>query len=87
MLLMSEWPFQDVTTDEAKMSVMKGQRPSFYVDIWNSTDPVEMALRDAMFMCHEQEPEDRSTARQVENSLKAKLRELDPGRLEQWGHS
>jgi hypothetical protein len=38
-------------------------------------------------MCHEQEPEDRSTARQVENSLKAKLRELDPGRLEQWGHS
>jgi hypothetical protein len=87
MLLMSEWPFQDVTTEEAKTSVKKGQRPSFYVDIWNSTDPVEEALRDVMFMCHEQEPEDRSTARQVEIALKAKLRVLDPGRLEQWGQS
>jgi hypothetical protein len=87
MLLMSEWPFQDVTNAEAKTSVKEGQRPSFYADIWNSTDPVEEALRDVMFMCHEQEPKDRSTARQVEDQLKAKLRELDPGRLEQWGVS
>jgi hypothetical protein len=82
---MSEWPFSEVSATEAKKSVKEGLRPSFYPDVWNSTDPVDQALKDAMFLCHEQEQDERSTARQVEDYLKAKLRELDPGRLEEWG--
>jgi hypothetical protein len=85
MLLQSEWPFSDVTTHEAKKLVKDGYRPSFYADIWNSTDPVDQALKEAMFMCHEQESSERATARQVENYLKKKLFELDPGRLSEWG--
>ena len=38
-----------------------------------------------MAMCHEQDPKDRKSAREVADFLKQKLREIDPGRLEAWG--
>ena len=85
MLLQGEYPFDDVDADEARKLVIAGHRPTFYIDIWNSTDPVNVALKHIMIQCHEQNPEDRPSARQVEQYLKDILRQLDPGRLEQWG--
>lgn len=87
MLLQNEYPFGDVDADEAQQSIIEGRRPSFYLDIWNSTDPVIVALKSIMILCHEQEPKDRPSARYVVSFLKSKLRELDPGRLELWGLS
>ena len=84
MLLSGEWPFDDISEDNTMDKVMKGIRPSVYEDIWNSTDPVDQVLKDAMIMCHEQEPNDRATARQVERFLKENMEKLDPGRLEKW---
>jgi serine/threonine protein kinase len=84
-LLQEELPFQDTRSKSVPDLVMKGVRPSIYYDIWNSTDPIVMALKEAMIMCHEGEPEDRASARQVEVYLKSKLEEFDPGRLKEWG--
>ena len=40
---------------------------------------------EAMHMCHEQDPQKRASARQVETFLKEKIRRLLPGKLEEWG--
>jgi hypothetical protein len=85
MMLQGEWPFQDKKEDEAKELVKEGHRPSFYVDVWNSPDPVDQAIKQAMIMCHEQDPAERASAREVENFLKQKMHELDPGQLDGWG--
>lgn len=78
MLLQEEWPFLDMKPEKARNLIKEGYRPSFDAEIWNSTDPVDKALKEAMIMCHEQNPKERATARQVETFLKGKLRELDP---------
>jgi hypothetical protein len=46
--------------------VIKGVRPAIYYDVWNSTDPIIMALKEAMIMCHEGDPQDRASSREVE---------------------
>jgi hypothetical protein len=85
MLLQKELPFDDISQKEARNLVKKGHRPSFFVDIWNSTDPVNIVLKEAMSKCHEQEPGDRPSAREIETFLKKKMQELDPGQMETWG--
>ena len=86
LLLQEEWPFRDKTADEAKELVKAGHRPTFYVDVWNSPDPIDQALKEAMIMCHEQNSTIRASAREVEEFLMQKIRELDdPGQLEKWG--
>jgi serine/threonine protein kinase len=75
MLLQEEWPFGDVKSADAQEMIRKGGRPSIYIDIWNSTDPVTVLLKKAMFRCHEQEPKDRWTARQVEQFLNQGLQQ------------
>lgn len=82
---MEETPFEDEDSKKVRKLVMKGVRPSVYVDVWNSTDPIVQSLKEAMIMCHEQDPVKRATAREVETHLKSKLEELDPGRLRSWG--
>ena len=82
MLLQREWPFSDVTDAETKKLVKDGYRPSFDADIWNSTDPSDIALKEAMLMCHEQDPRERASARQVEKYLRKQLRKLYPDSLE-----
>jgi tRNA(Met) C34 N-acetyltransferase TmcA len=77
MLLQEEWPFGNVKTAKAIETVRNGGRPSIYSDIWNSTDPVTVLIKKAMIHCHEQEPEDRWTARQVEQFLNRGLKDLD----------
>ena len=73
MLLQKDWPFREVEEKEAKRLVKDGYRPSFDAAIWNSTDPIDMVLKKAMIMCHEQVPEDRASARHIEVYLKQHL--------------
>jgi serine/threonine protein kinase len=84
-LLQGQAAFRGIASKEAAELVMKGVRPAIYEDIWNSTDPVVSSLKDAMIMCHEHDPEKRTTARHVENFLKGAMRKYDPGQLEKWG--
>ena len=64
MLLQEEWPFQDVETDkEAQELVVNGVRPSFDEAVWNSTDAVDLALKEAMILCHQQNVTRRASAR------------------------
>jgi hypothetical protein len=79
MLLQREWPFSDIDENAAKRQVKEGFRPSFDVEIWNSTNTIDVALKEAMIMCHEQEPQSRASARQVETFLKAKMLDLALG--------
>jgi hypothetical protein len=83
-LLQNELPFYDVDSEKVYKLVKRGRRPSIYADIWNSTDPVNMALKEAMLMCHDQDPKERSSARQVEMFLTQKMQELDPEELTEW---
>ena len=85
ILLQMEWPFREETTQKAQDMVKGGYRPSFYEDVWNSKDPYDQALKQGMLMCHEQEPENRSSAREVANYLKTQLEALHPGLLQSWG--
>lgn len=85
MLLQGDWPFDDVSSDTAHALVINGTRPTIYMDLWYSDDPVNKALKEVMMMCHEHDPADRPSARQVEAFLMDKMRELDPGHLETWG--
>jgi serine/threonine protein kinase len=87
MLLQGEWPFEDVSRDTAPELVKNGTRPTIYLDLWYSDDPVNKALKQAMIMCHEQVPADRASAREVESFLMDTMRELDPGHLETWSLS
>lgn len=85
MLLQGEYPFEDTDAETAQKLVVDGHRPSIYVDVWNSTDPIDQALKEIMIRCHEQDPIDRPSAREVETYLTGMVRKLDPGRLEEWG--
>ena len=84
MLLMDQWPFKGVQEKKAIKMVKQGKRPDIYKDIWNSTDPAVLALKNAMFMCHEQDPKVRATSREVETYLTEELEKIDPGRLDAW---
>jgi hypothetical protein len=84
-LFTGEGPFDDTEVEAAQKLVMDGVRPTIYEDLWNSTDSVNQVLKQAMMMCHAQNPADRASARVVETFLKDSMRQLDPGRLEEWG--
>ena len=85
MLLQEEWPFFDVPLEHAYELVKNGTRPSIYEDIWYSTDPIDVTLKEAMIMCHEHKPERRVSARTVERYLVNKMRHLDPEYLDSLG--
>lgn len=88
MLLTNETrPFDKDSTDTAMSKVKQGERPFVSQEIRLSKDPIDRALLQAMTMCHVQEANERSTALQVANFLKANLELIDPGRLESWGLS
>lgn len=81
---MDQWPFRGVPEKKAIKRIKNGKRPVLYIDIWNSTDPPVVALRNAMFMCHEQDPSMRASSREIETYLMEELEKIDPGRLDTW---
>ena len=84
ILLMDEWPFKGVQSNRAQEKIAAGERSRLYRDIYESTDPIIVALKTAMMMCHEQDPTVRATAREVEAYLKERLEIIDPGCLATW---
>jgi len=85
MLLQEQWPFDDMKTEDAQEEVKNGNRPAIYEDIWNSTEPVNVALKHAMIRCHNQNSITRATAREIADYWRQTIEELDPGRLAEWG--
>lgn len=76
MLLQRDWPFSDVEEKKAQNLVRQGARPSFDAEVWNSPNPIDIAIKEAMIMCHEQDPSNRATARQIEAYLKGQYQVL-----------
>jgi serine/threonine protein kinase len=85
MLLTNMWPFIEDTDGDAQAQVKKGLRPPIPEGVWNSTNPILNDLKEAMFKCHEQDPMERATAREVETLLLRSLHHHDPEALERWG--
>ena len=86
-LLQEEYPFQSRKTEDAQKLVTQGRRPDIYFDLWNSTDPVNKALKEGMVCSHQQYPEERCSARELADFFLQNMRQLDPGQLETWGLS
>jgi hypothetical protein len=86
-LLTLEEVFHGVSDKKARKRVKNGERPipKDIHKVWNSSDPIDMALEAAMNMCLIADITERATARQVEAFLMRKLEEIDPGRLRAWG--
>lgn len=78
---MNRFPFAEEKSKKAKAKVMAGHRPSIFKDIWESEDPIVRTLLNAMFACHEQDPERRATSTRVAEMLRTKLDEVDPNFL------
>jgi serine/threonine protein kinase len=85
MLLTGYWPFEEYTDEEAQEQVKTGLRPTFPMEIWNSSDSNLQAVKEAMILCHEQEPSQRATARQIEAVLLQALQKQRPNILQEWG--
>ena len=81
---MEKWPYQGVPDKKAQKAIKRGERPDLYRDVNDSKNPADVAIKEAMNMCHEHDPKKRATARAVEAYLKEQLEKLDPGRLEKW---
>jgi hypothetical protein len=85
MLLTSTRPFEHAEEKDAIAAIKKGKRAVITQKIWNSNDPVNQILKEAMRMSHVQDQNERATARQVETFLKGKLLSLDPDAMKSWG--
>ena len=75
-LLSELWPFNDEDSKEAQDNVKNGRRPHLPRRIIESKDPADKVLQKAMRMCWRQNPKERATAREVADTLHAKLKEL-----------
>jgi serine/threonine protein kinase len=85
-LVMKKLPWDGLNAKFIEGLIMEGKRPYLDPKFRKETaDPIVKALVHAMEMCFEQDPVQRASARQVEQFLKAKLEEFDPGRLREWG--
>jgi len=84
MLLTNMWPFEEESDKEAVAKVKKGERPPIPKEILDSTDPSIKILKETMFMCHEQDPAKRATAREVETFIVDALLRQYPDALKIW---
>jgi hypothetical protein len=64
---------EDVTVQK---SIMNGVRPPMQPEIRNSTDPFVIAMIEAISMCWKQDPNERASAREVQNFLDGELKRL-----------
>ena len=84
-LLHTEEPFGEIKdSNKVQQLVVQGLRPNVTDEIANSQDPAVQAILTAMNMCHAYDAKKRATARQVEQLLKQKLEEIEPGKLREW---
>jgi hypothetical protein len=82
---MEDYPFGDHSTKHARHAVKHGRRPHLSEGILNSTDASIVAMREAMALCHVEDPNTRASARQVQVFLMARLEMINPARLREWG--
>lgn len=77
-LLQDEMPFRGVKAKNVYEKVKAGERPAIYRDLWESKDPVDQVLKEVMMASQAQNYKERSSARELQHVLEAKLKELDP---------
>ena len=76
-LIMKEYPFEhDAGKKKAQQLIMEGKRPPISDRYTNSSDPFTQALIKAINMCWTHQPEQRASARDVEQYLDAELTRL-----------
>lgn len=76
-LMMKQYPYEhDVSKKKAQRLIMDGERPPLSEEYTNSTDQFTQVLIRAMKMCWMHQPEQRATAREVEQYLDAELTRL-----------
>jgi hypothetical protein len=75
VLTIGEYPFHKRSRDTVKSALKRGKRQKIPEEYKNSSDPLIQALLKAIEMCWIQNPQERATARQVEQFLyKAKTK-------------
>jgi hypothetical protein len=75
---MKQYPYEDMSKKKAQKLIMQGHPPPLS-DRYNDTktqDPFTKALIKAMHMCWKLNPEERATARQVEQFIDRELARL-----------
>ena len=75
-ILSGLWPFEKEKDQAAQKKIKQGKRPELPEDMRESTDPFDLALIKAMEMSWIQDPEQRASARQVQQYIGAELRRL-----------
>lgn len=75
-IMMKEYPFEKMSKKKAQQKIMNGERPALSAEYTNSTDQFTQALIKAMKMCWIHNPEERASAREVEQYLDAELTRL-----------
>jgi len=82
MLLQEEKPFAGRDSNTVANKLMKGERPVLRPEVDDSKDPIVVALRYAIQLCHEQDPVKRSSAREVEEYLRKVVADVESSRIE-----
>jgi hypothetical protein len=76
-LMTGIWPFEDMSkSKDAQKKIKKGERPAFEPSLLNSTDPFDQAMIKSIQMCWIHDPEERASARQVQDFIKTELDRL-----------
>jgi hypothetical protein len=76
-LMTGTWPFEhEKKSKDARKMIKKGERPAFKPALLNSTDPFDQAMIKSIQMCWIHDPEERASARQVQNFIRTELDRL-----------
>ena len=76
-LMQKSYPYEKkISKKMAQKKIMAGERPPLDAKYANSTDQYTQALIKAMNMCWIHKPEERASAREVEQYLDAELTRL-----------
>jgi hypothetical protein len=76
---MKQYPYEDLSKKKAQKLIMQGKPPPLsdrYNDTNIQNDPYTKTLIQAMHMCWKLNPEERATARQVEQFIDGELAKL-----------
>ena len=75
-ILTREWPFQDEMRWEAIDKVKKGITPTISDKFWNSTDPSDLTLIQAIQMSWEYDPVQRISSMKLRDFLLEEIQRI-----------
>jgi hypothetical protein len=70
---MDKWPYEDLykekNTDAVSKHIVRGDRDALSTELWESTDPIDVAIRTAMNMSWVHDWRERSSAKDIARFL------------------